>query len=86
MVNFSTSVSNNALLGGASVFVSVYVGGSIVAASARQTYIPNIGATIMIGTNATVTVNGSQAVEIRWNTTGATATADERTMQLLQIG
>lgn len=73
------------------ITVSIYVGGVQVAGSARAviTRTNAIGAnscTASVSTQAKVTVNGSQAIEVRWNRGNAgTATAHQRTFTGLRV-
>lgn len=94
-VSFSTTLnsSNNA----ATLFVSIFSGGVQKADSERRAT-PRVNASggfggnanldidLPIATNGVVTVNGSQAIEIRWRRdTGGTATAHQRTMNILKL-
>lgn len=88
-VVFSTSLessSNNAIIS-----VSVYAGGVQAAHSERQAEPATSGglgssaANMPVSTNAEVTVNGSQAIEIRWRITAGTATAHQRTMNIRRV-
>lgn len=88
LVMFSTSVDHNT--DNADVFVNIYVGGAIVAHTERQATPQNTAfgaATQSIGlaTQTIATVNGSQAIEARWRTTAATATAHERTLTIVRL-
>lgn len=86
---FSTTVdhSNQSV----AVVVSIYVGGVQNTASVRSV-IPRFngaGAITLspcVATNAVVTVNGAQAIEIRWKTASNTATAHQRTLDILRVG
>lgn len=90
LVFFSTSVrcSSN----GAIVTSSTYSGGVQVAHSERQT-IPFIQGVIVgntttdqvLASNCRTTVDGTQAIETRWRTSAGTATAHERTMNILRV-
>lgn len=72
------------------VVVSIYSGGSLKTDSVRSP-IPRfngVGAitlTPIVATNGIVTVNGSQAIEIRWKTASGTATMHQRTLNLLKV-
>lgn len=70
---------------------AMYVGGTIKSDSSR-TIQPYDGGTFAAATatgavaiQGVVTVNGSQAIEIRWSTAGGTATCHQRTLSLLRI-
>lgn len=86
---FSTTVdhSNQSV----AVVVSIYVGGVLNTASVRSV-IPRfngagaISLSPCVATNGVVTVNGSQAIEIRWKTASNTATAHQRTLDILRVG
>lgn len=72
------------------VVVSLYSGGTLKTDSVRSP-VPRfngIGAnslTPCISTQALLTVNGSQAIEIRWKTASGTATAHQRTLTILRV-
>lgn len=79
---------NNA---GGAVSFSVYVNAVQVASSLLKT-IPLDGGTLSIGTGRDIifllediTVAAGQAVEIRWSTSGGTATTSNRKMRLMRI-
>lgn len=86
---FSAGIqSSNA---GAVITTSFYVGGSQRADSVRA-IAPFDGGTLSaltgrcgVSIQGVITVNGSQAVEVRWNTTGGTATCGPRTLTALQV-
>lgn len=71
--------------------MSIYVNGVQNAGSIRAA-IPfssaSLAATqdIPLSTNAIVTVNGSQAIDIRWRTSAGTATAHNGTLDILKVG
>lgn len=80
----------NSPTAGAVVSVSIYVGGTQKADSLRKVE-PFSGGTLtsgsaraMAATNGIVTVNGSQAIEIRWSSSAGSCTAAARTMNLLR--
>lgn len=89
LVWFSTTVehSNQSV----AVNVSLYVGGVQDTDTERSpvTRTNAIGANAcpsVVAINAKVVVNGSQAIEVRWNRASAgTATARERTMDILRV-
>lgn len=89
MVWFSTTVehSNQSV----PVNVALHVGGTIIQHTERSPVTrPNaVGANACascVPINAKVAVNGSQAIEVRWNrATAGTATARERTMNILRV-
>lgn len=88
LVKFSSTVDHSNQ--NVAVVVSLYTGGVLKADSVRST-IPRtnaIGAITMslcVAINGLVTVNGAQAIEIRWKTSAGTATAHQRTMDILRI-
>lgn len=89
LVNFSCDITSNT--SGAAISVSIYVGGSQKADSLRK-IIPFSGGTLtsgnargFCGTNGLVTVNGSQAIEIRWSASSGTNTTAARTLNYLRI-
>lgn len=82
------SSSNNAI-----ITVSIYSGGAQITHTERAA-VPftnggllggNIDLQIPIMTHAKTTVNGSQAIECRWRRSAGTATAHERTLDILRI-
>lgn len=82
---FSTTASHSST--GATISFSLYAGGAQAAASVR-TIIPrptNATNQIAVATQGIVTVNGSQAVEVRWSTSASTATANQRTLTLIKL-
>ena len=87
-VSGGTSAQSSA--NGAEIDLMIYSGGTLLTGSTR-TIMPKTGnqdpATTPrgINTSGVVTVNGSQAIELRWNTTAGTATARERSMSILRI-
>ena len=89
-VNFTTSVTHGT--NGAVISMSIYVDGVEVTNSITQT-IPRVAAgfnNVILTLNQTVlgevTVNGSQAIEIRWNSsTGTASTASGRTMIINRV-
>lgn len=88
LVWFSTTVDHSAQ--SVAVVVSIYSGGTLKADSVRSP-VPRfngIGAnslTPMASTQGVVTVNGSQAIEARWKTASGTATAHQRTLNILRV-
>lgn len=88
LVFFSTTVDHSAQA--VAVVISIYVGGVLKADSVRSP-VPRfngIGANSlspMASTNGWVTVNGSQAIEIRWKTASGTATAHQRALDILRV-
>lgn len=98
-VSFSTTLSNDVGVSttGAETFISIYVGGSQVAASERISEQPSlVGELIPVGlglssqemvasTNAIVTVDGTQSIEIRWRVSNGTGTARERILNIIQV-
>ena len=89
LVWFSCDI--NSANAGVTVSVSIYVGGTQKADSLRKV-VPFAGGTLTSGssrvgvsTNGLVTVNGSQAIEIRWSTSSNAPTAAARTMNILRV-
>lgn len=83
----SSMVSNQA---GATISTSYYVGGSQVAASLRK-IIPFDGGTLsalnargLMTLSEEIAVNGSQAIEVRWSTSGGTATCGPRSLNTIR--
>lgn len=89
-ITFSAGVQQN--ISGDTITVSIYSNGVIDTASTRVSA-PFAGGTLTAGqgsciyaTQGIVTVNGSQAIEIRWHVSGGTGTVFNRSMILLKIG
>ena len=85
-VKFSTTVTNGS--NNATVTASIYAGGTQNSNSERS-IVPrasNTQFTILLETHAIVTVNGAQAIETRWRTSGGTATSNRRSMDIIRIG
>ncbi len=87
-VNFVTSVTHGTA--DASVSISIYSGGSILAASTMlaipkvsSSFGAPVAATLNHTTMGEVTVNGAQAIEIRWKTSAGTATSVSNRMLLI---
>lgn len=87
-VSFSGCVDHSAQ--SVAVVGSIYSGGSRKADSERS-IVPRfngIGANSLspcMAINGVVTVNGSQAIEIRWKTASGTATVHTRTLDILRV-
>lgn len=87
-VSFSTTVDHSAQ--SVDVVVSIYVGGSLKTDSVRSV-VPRfngIGANSLspsVCTNGIVTVNGTQAIEIRWKVASGTGTAHQRTLDIIKV-
>lgn len=89
LVWFSCDI--NSANAGAATSVSFYVGGSQKADSLRKV-VPFCGGTLTSGSarcgvalNGVITVNGSQAIEIRWSASSGTNTVAARTMNILRV-
>jgi len=88
-VNFSGWFTHST--GNATVTLSVYAGGTQNAGSVR-TFMPFSGSVgsanngLTAGTNAIVTVNGSQTITIEWLTSAATATIHVANFDYVKIG
>lgn len=87
LVVFSCFV--NSSTDGAEITASIYVGGSRVTYTERDSTPRGVfGAgtdASVIATNCIASVNGSQAIEIRWRRTAGTATVNNRTMNLIKL-
>lgn len=76
---------------GASTTFSFYVGGSQVAASVRKVApfdggtLSSLNARCGVAIHGTLTVNGSQAIEVRWSASNGTNTAAARTLTILRV-
>lgn len=84
LVLFNTDINSNAA--GSAISLSYYVGGVQVASSLRKTSHFD-GGTLSAGSaravsslQSVIAVNGSQAIEVRWSTSGGTATAAARSL------
>lgn len=81
----------NCSTAGAATSFSIYVGGSQIAASLRKVA-PFDGGTLSAGSarcgvaiNSLVTVNGSQAIEIRWSASNGTNQASTRILDVVRM-
>ncbi len=92
-ISFSSSFTSNAAALDAIISVSLYVGGVQVAHSVR-TCEPTFSSGLLAGsqinaplaTQAMATVNGSQAIEVRWKITGGgTATVLARALDVFRM-
>lgn len=88
LVSFSTCVDHSAQ--SVAVVVSLYSGGTRKADSERAPVPRFNGAgantlTPCLAINAVTLVNGAQAIAIEWKTASGTATAHQRTMNLLRV-
>ena len=71
---------------GATIWISIYVGGVQVAHSERLIKNPRWNNASWEGfTQAIVTANGSQAIELRWRVSGGTGTANNRAITVMGI-
>lgn len=70
--------------GAGTISVSIYFGGVQVADSVR-TLRPGAAAPTSATSIAKVTVNGSQAIEARWNVTAGTGTAHQRNLTVMRV-
>lgn len=75
----------NSANGSERTWVSLYSGGSQVSATERSIGTAG-GAYFPAMTGAVVTVNGSQAIELRWRVAGGTSTVHSRRLSMLRIG
>lgn len=94
LVMFSAWVTHNTASD--TISIAIYAGGTQKADSVRTvTPFPpgggGIGGTaaaaidLCVATQGIVTVNGSQAITIEWATSGGTATANQRTMDIVRL-
>lgn len=84
LVLWSGSIVNSAN-GAERTWISYYVGGSQVTATERSIGTAG-GAYSASSVQAAVTVNGSQAIELRWRVAGGTSTVRSRRLTILKIG
>ena len=89
-VDFSTYLECNS--NNANITVSIYSGGTQKTDSVRIAtpqiqggITPSLNMRVPMTTQGEVTVNGSQAIEIRWKTSAGTATATARTLNIQRI-
>lgn len=89
MVWFSADVNSTAA--GAIVSLAIYVGG-VQKADSQRKIMPFAGGALTAGdqrigivTQGLVTVNGSQAIEIKWSTSSSAPTMAGRTMNILRV-
>ena len=74
------------------ISLSIYRNGSLVSDSETQVYIRNGSGffsntdILNIGTDAVVTVNGSEQVDLRWKTSGGTVQAQGYSLILIKVG
>ena len=80
---WSGSILNSAN-GAERTWVSLYAGGSQVSATERGVGTAG-GAYAPTSTQAVITVNGSQAIEIRWRAAGGTSTVRNRRLTLIKL-
>lgn len=80
---WSGSIVNSAN-GAERTFISLYVGGSQVTATERSIGTSG-GAYASSSVSSIVTVNGSQAVELRWRVAGGTSTVHSRRLTVLKV-
>lgn len=90
LVIFSSTISSSAV--DATITLSIYSGGTQVTNSIR-TCKPNFTTGILLSASmplpvsiqCEVTVNGSQAIEARWSTSSGTATANQRSLNIVKL-
>lgn len=89
-VAFHTSFTHSA--NNATITYTIYAGGTAVTGTAMVAeptiqggLTPSLPFSQPASVSGVVTVNGSQAVEIRWKTSAATATAGARIMNLVKV-
>jgi len=83
---FSSSISHS---NPDSIYVSLYGNSVQVAASERRVTNADLklsGSVFPVATQAMITVAAAQAIEVKWRTPGATATAYQRTLTLIKVG
>ncbi len=84
MIWFSTSVEHT--VAGASAFLNLYVGGVLVPRTEREFRRGNQSQASGVVFQVYLTgVGGGEALEVRWRTTAATATAHERTLTIRKV-
>jgi len=87
VIFFSCSVSHSNAAG--IVYVSIYVNGVQVAASERRLQLTDIKQISMVVPLATQAIKSNlgaaQAIEVRWKTSGATASCYQKTLTLLKV-
>jgi ribosomal protein L21E len=83
-VKFTSSVRNSS--GNQINYQSIFSGGSQVAASEVAARNGTNNADSSVSTQAIVTVNGSQAIEVRVRVSGSTGTWHQRTLVALKVG
>lgn len=86
-VIFSCSASNSGGFLGAGyneTFFAIYVGGVKVNHSERQ-FSAEASHNHNVSINCQVAVDGSQAIEVRWNRDGGTSTCHERTLTVIKM-
>lgn len=81
LVSFDSTVFNSK--NNKTMTISIYSGGTQVAASVRQ--ITTATTASHIGTQAIVTVNGAQAVDVRWHVSANTGTVNQRALTLIRV-
>jgi hypothetical protein len=84
LVIWSGAITNSGN-GAERAFVSLYFNGTQVTATERGVGVAG-GAYVPVSTQGIVTVNGSQAIELRWRSVGGTSTVRQRKMTLLRVG
>jgi hypothetical protein len=82
MVWFSTAISNNSNL--ENDYIAIYKGGTIIQSTERRTLLAK-NERVPFSTQGKVTVNGSEAIEIRWKVTNGTGSALERILNIMEI-
>lgn len=88
LVIYSTWLTHGT--GNATITMSMY-NNAVQKADSVRTIIPFVGALsavtqdIPVTLNGLLTVNGAQAIDIRWRTSGGTATAHQWTLNLIKL-
>jgi len=83
MVWFTTSASN--ATSNNIVYLSIYSGGTQVAASERRISTKSAGDIAGIACTARVTVNGAQTIEGRWRVGGSTGSMHQRALAIIKV-
>jgi hypothetical protein len=83
LVWFAGSINNNTNNTGMNV--SIYAGGTQVAASEQAYLSARVSQDIPFSAIAMVTVNGAEAIEGRWRVDSNTGTMHQRTLMILQV-
>lgn len=84
MVWFNTTVVNTT--GNADTYISLFAGGVQVATSERLIEEDNGTNQSIMSTMGVITVDGTQAIDLRWKVSTGTSTAHAKTLMILKVG